>query len=164
SDSKVTISAADPAGSGVKAIHYQWNDGPWQEHLGDSIEVYLPVIEGIHSLRAFAVDSVGNESETRTLGSYPVDYTAPQPQFTYSENNQPKPSHSVDVTLTGNRQGERGKVYYIWSSSSLKPDAADGAWTVVFNNNFWTLPMTRTIVTPVSPGGIWYLHVKTEDD
>ena len=160
----VAITASDVEGSGVQKIRYRWNQGPWEEHFGDGVDLNIPVVEGTHTLEVSAVDGTGNTSDIQTFGPYTVDNTPPQPGFVYIENNQPKQSHSVEVTLTGNRVEERGRLFFIWSSSSAKPSENNSDWKVVFNENFWNLPMTRTVDTPEGLNGNWYLHVKTEDD
>lgn len=159
-DGPVTVSASDPAG--VQEIQYQLNDGPWEKHTGSSVVVDIPANGDTYSLKVFATDVLGNVTSTQTYGPYTVDNTAPQPDFSYSEQGQPKRTHTVNIAITGNRADEKGSLYSLWSNSPTKPGPADGRWEQILTGV--TLPASDNIATPEDEDGNWYLHIKTEDD
>src|SRR3989442_4586665 len=62
---------ATDASSGVAAIHYRWDDGPWQDYAGAFI-----LVEGRHALAYYAVDGEGLV-EAEHSASILIDTTPP---------------------------------------------------------------------------------------
>ncbi len=157
----IQILAEDPAG--IEEIQYRWNEGSWQSHSGSNVSVYLPIDAGEHTLEVQVWDKLDNATEVLTFTSFLVDGEAPKPNFIYTEHDQPKTSHEVEIELAGNRDSETGSLYVQWSHTSAKPNVTDENWQQIADHVSLS-NVSRIVTTPEGENGLFYLHVKTEDD
>jgi len=72
SDVIVTLTATDDA-SGVEFTYYQIDSDDWQEYTGS----FLVTEDGIHNLKYYSVDYVGNEETVKGPFDFKIDQTAP---------------------------------------------------------------------------------------
>jgi len=73
SDVSIEITAEDDW-SGVKFTYYKIDDDDWQEYTGEPI---LVTEDGIHNLRYYSVDYVGNEETVKGPFGFKIDQTVP---------------------------------------------------------------------------------------
>ncbi len=101
----VTITGADPGGSGVAFIRWKTDGGGTQSSAGSSKAVSITG-EGLHSLEFWSVDAAGNESGHTTVGPR-IDVTAPALADDAPANTLSDP---VTVHLTATDVGGSGVV------------------------------------------------------
>jgi len=116
---QVKLTASD-AGSGVKEIHYWWNDGAPTVYAGTTVTIPAPA--GINTLHYFAVDKFGQaEAEQQTEIKY--DASAPAASIELAGTLGVGDWYLGDVTATATADGGGAAI----TSIELKIDA--GAWS-----------------------------------
>lgn len=148
------------ANSKLRPIEYAWSadadpkDAAWKS-LGEAREVStdgesLP-LEGVWYLHVRAADEWGNENVKSK--AFLVDNTPPRVSFDVA----PSATESVKTAKVGVRAVDANSIpelYYQWTSSDAKPDAASSGWVSFLNGD---------VLTKNDGDGNWYLHIKSVD-
>ncbi|MDP5274625.1 Kelch repeat-containing protein [Chengkuizengella axinellae] len=138
-------------------LEYAWSDSISEPVNGWSgftsgEELTLENVTGTYYLHVRAEDNVGNH-KTEVSGQFLLDNTEPVISITPNGNDAWSQTQATTVTVTDDHSGvDTSTLEYVWSDSSSPP--VDG-WSVFNSGDELTLQ---------SETGVYYLHVRAEDE
>ncbi|AEE97566.1 Peptidase M23 [Mahella australiensis 50-1 BON] len=144
----VTLTYTDAGGSGLPTRQYAWSKSTttptvWNNYTGQVTQT----ADGVWYLHARAVDGAGN-SITTYFGQYKIDKTPPTIIAVPASSDWGNTDISVTLTYSDAVGSGLSTRRYAWSTSTAVPTA----WVD------YTAPVKQT------EEGIWYLHVRAEDN